>query len=185
MEARARLVERLSAMGVLAEIREELETEKDVLIAIRPRLGFAMVMVVMVPVAASRVRRRVQRVRRPDCVLSRRSIHGTPTLVLSSTSGEERTRNLARSRHGKVSSSSPRCPLACTRETVSSSRRRAVQCTRSSRGRTHCEVIVRLQGHDPLLDPYARHYPLVVDNNVRVRWQIDSRSSGSSGSPGV
>ena len=156
-------------MGVLAEVREKLKAQEDVLVTIRPRLDFAMVMVMVPVAAASRGGYGVGGDRRPDRVLSPGLFHRTHP-ALSSSGGQERPRNLARSGHGKVSGSRPGCPLACARETVSSPSWGAVERTWSSRRRTHCKVIVRLEGHDPVLHPNARHYPLVVDDDMCVRW---------------
>lgn len=202
MKARPRLVERLPAMGVLAQVCEQLQAEEHVFVPIRPRLDFASMVMMVMRRGTDRGRRRTSSGgtctdgilpcrRRPNIRCSPRTSN---TVHCRRCWGEKLACSLTcgRHRHRKVSGARPR--RAFTRRTHSytscksiSNRTsgRSIERTRSPGGRAHREVIVRLERDDPVLNSDSGNTPLVVDDDVCVRRHVDPTPTWSRGCGGI
>ena len=169
MEARAGLVECLPAGGVLAPVREQLQTQQHVLVAIRARLDLPWVVVVMmvagrtVPVPSP-----IARCSSPDRILPRRRARICTAGHEIHIGREERTGGRSRGRHREVRGACSGSSFSGAWMSVSdrASWGRAIQHMRSPE--SHREVIVRLQGHDAFLNSNPGYYAITVVDDVRI-----------------
>ena len=162
-------------MRVLAKVRQQLQAQQHVLVAVRPHVDLAVVVMVMVAPARGLVR--VPHVSRPDRILScwcppvrarRRNVDGR-------VRGQERACPSSGRCHGKVRRTRTGGALASACVSVSDREGgggRAVERTRSPWGRAHHEVVIGLERDDAILDADAGHYALIL-YDVRIRGEVD------------